>query len=73
MAKTGSYDVAQILNVWVYHTEIVPNDAEGIANSETLIRSSLIWVYTLCPNLSVRKRRIIKVGFLLGLQIVLLL
>ena len=42
-----------------------PKDAEGIANSvgpdQTAPRSSLIWVCTVCPGLSVRKLRIITV------------
>ena len=37
-----------------------PKDAAGIANR--VDRSSLIWVCTVCPNLSVRKLRIIKVA-----------
>ena len=40
-----------------------PKDAEGIVNSvdpdHTASRSSLIWVCTVCPGLSVRKLRII--------------
>ena len=43
-----------------------PKDADRMANSgDPLIRllwSSLIWVYTVCPNLSVQKLRIITVG-----------
>ena len=39
--------------------ELRQNDANGIANSEdpdqTAPRSSLIWVCTVCPDLSVRK------------------
>ena len=42
-----------------------PNDADGMANSvdpdQTAPRSSLIWVCTVCPGLSVRKLRIITV------------
>ena len=41
-----------------------PNDADGMANSvdpdQIAPRSSLIWVCTVCPGLSVRKLRIIK-------------
>ena len=40
-----------------------PNDAEGVANSVDPDQtaplgavSSLIWVYTVCPGLSVRKQ-----------------
>ena len=40
-------------------------DADGMANSvdsdQTAPRSSLIWVCTVCPGLSVRKLRIITV------------
>ena len=38
-----------------------PNDAEGMADSiepdQTAPRSSLIWVFTVCPGLSVWKLR----------------
>ena len=42
-----------------------PKDAEGIANSvdPDQTRSSLIWVCTVCPDLSVRKLRKITVFF----------
>ena len=38
-----------------------PKDADGMANSvdPDQTRSSLVWVYTVCPDLSVRKLRII--------------
>ena len=43
-----------------------PKDAEGMANSvDPDQRSSLIWVYTVCSDLSVRKLRIITVFLLL--------
>ena len=32
-----------------------PNDAEGIANNVDPDQSSLIWVCTICPGISVRK------------------
>ena len=38
-----------------------PNDADGMADSVDL-RSSLIWVCTVCPGISVRKLRIITVN-----------
>ena len=42
-----------------------PNDEDGMANSadpdQTAPRSSLIWVCTVCPGISVRKLRIITV------------
>ena len=38
-----------------------PKDAEGIANSVDPDQSSLIWVCTVCPGLSVQKVRIITV------------
>ena len=39
-----------------------PNDADGMANSvDPDQRSSLIWVCTVCPGISVRKLRIIMV------------
>ena len=43
-----------------------PNDADGMANSvdpdQTAPRSSLIWVCTVYPDISVRKLRIITVA-----------
>ena len=43
-----------------------PKDADGMANSadpdQTAPRSSLIWVCTVCPDLSVQKFRIITAG-----------
>ena len=42
-----------------------PKDAEGFTNSvdpDQTARSSLIWVYTVCPDLSVRKLRIFTVS-----------
>ena len=38
-----------------------PKDADGIANSVDLIKDSLIWVYTVCPDVSVQKLRLITV------------
>ena len=38
-----------------------PKDADGIANSVVPDQSSLIWVCTVCPDLSVRRLRIITV------------
>ena len=48
-----------------YYRVMGRKDADGIANSvdpdQTAPRSSLSWVYTVCPNLPVRKLRIITV------------
>ena len=58
---------SKIWTMWLYDTVHVmsPNDADGIANSvdpdQTAPRSSLIWVCTVCPGISVRKLRIITV------------
>ena len=45
-----------------------PKDAEGIANSvdpdQTAPLGGLIWVCTVCPDLSVRKLRNITVGII---------
>ena len=42
-----------------------PNDADGMANSvdpdQTAPRSSLIWVCTVCPGISVQKLRVLTV------------
>ena len=57
---------------WLYQRVMHPKDAVGIANSvdpdqtaprrsDCSSRSSLIWVCTVCPDLSVRKLRIITV------------
>ena len=45
-----------------------PNDAEGVASSVDPDQSSLIWVYTVCLDMSVRKLRIIMVLRERGLQ-----
>ena len=51
---------SKILTMWLYHRVMSPNDADGIANSvEPDQWSSLIWVRTVCPGISVRKLRII--------------
>ena len=51
--------------MWLYHRVMSPNGADGMANSvdpdQTAPRSSLIWVCTVCPGISVRKLRIITV------------
>ena len=64
--------------MWLYHRVMSPNDADGMANSvdpdqtaplgaaDCSSRSSLIWVCTVCPDLSVRKLRIITVSITLS-------
>ena len=49
---------------WLYHRVMHPKDADGLANSvdPDQTRSSLIWVCTVCPDLSVRKLRKIKLS-----------
>ena len=51
---------------WLCHRVMSPNDVDGMANSvdpdQTAPRSSLIWVCTVCPGISVRNLRIITVG-----------
>ena len=45
----------KIWTMWLYHRVISPKDVDGIANRiDPDQRSSLIWVYTVCPDLSVR-------------------
>ena len=39
--------------IWVFHRVMHPQDANGMANSVDPFQSSLIWVYTVCSNLSV--------------------
>ena len=46
--------------LWLYHRVISPKDADRMANNVDLDRaplgrSNLIWVYIVCPGLSVRK------------------
>ena len=66
------YNHPKSLTMWFYLRVMCPNDAEGIANSVdpdqtaplgAFSRSSLIWVCTVCPDLSVRKLWIIVVDF----------
>ena len=52
---------SKIWTMWLYHRVMSPNDAEGMANSVDPDWSSLIWVCTVCPGISVRKLRIISV------------
>ena len=56
---------SKIWTMWLYHRVMSPKDADGMANSvdpdQTAPRSSLIWVCTICPGLSVHKLRIITV------------
>ena len=53
---------SKIWTVWLYHREMSPNDAEGMANSVDPDQTApLIWVCTVCSDLSVRKLRIITV------------
>ena len=56
---------SKIWPMWLYHRVMSPNDADGMANSvdpdQTAPRSSLIWVCSVCPAISVRKRRTITV------------
>ena len=53
------YNYPKIWTMWLSHRVMSPKDADGMANS----RSSLIWFYTVCPGLSVRKLRTIKVNY----------
>ena len=42
--------------MWLYHRVLSPNNADGMANSVDLDQtapSNLIWVYTVCTDLSV--------------------
>ena len=53
---------SKIWTMWLYHRVMSPNNADGMANSVDLDQSSLIWVYTVCLGISVRKLRIIIVS-----------
>ena len=61
--------------MWLYHRVMSPNDADGMANSADPDQTApmvnsvdpdqtapLIWVCTVCSDLSVRKFRIITVN-----------
>ena len=68
---------SKIWTMWLYHRVMSPNDADRMANSvdpdQTAPRSSLIWVCTVCPGISIRKLRIITVTlFCLDSRIVFL-
>ena len=53
---------SKIWTMWLYHRVMSPNNADGMANSvDPDQRSSLIWVCTVYPDLSVRKLRNITV------------
>ena len=52
---------SKIGTVWFYYRLMGPIEADEIANSEDPDQTALIWVYTVCPDLSVRKRRSITV------------
>ena len=45
--------------IYIHHRVMCPNNADGMANSS--FKTSIIWVYTVCIDLSVRKLRNIKV------------
>ena len=49
------------LTRWLYLRLMRPKDAEGTANSVDPDQTVPIWICTVCPNLSVRKLRIIRV------------
>ena len=56
----------KIWTKWIYYRVMSPKNADGFANSvdldQTAPLSSLIWVLTVCPDLSVQKLRIITVS-----------
>ena len=57
---------SKIWTMWLYLRVMSPNDADGMANSvdpDQTSRSSLIWVCTVCPGISVWKLKIITAGY----------
>ena len=56
------------LTFLIFHREMRPKDTDGMANSVNPSRSSLIWVYTVCSDLSVRKFRNITVVWLWSME-----
>ena len=54
--------------MWLYHRNMSPKDADGMANSVDPDQTPLIWVYTVWPGLSVRKLRINTVSLLIALN-----
>ena len=53
----------KILKRWLYHSVMCPKDADGMANSVDPDQSNLIWIYTVCPGLSVQELRSITALF----------
>ena len=47
-----------------YHRGMHPNDADGMANSVDPDQTAPLGVCTVCPDLSVRKLRIITVSYI---------
>ena len=59
---------SKIWTMWLYNRVRSPNDADGMANSEDPDQTApLIWVCTVCSDLSVRKLRIITIAILMKL------
>ena len=58
-----TYIHIKIWITWLYRRVMSPNDAAGMANNvrRPWSGNSLIWLYTICTGLSVRKPRIITV------------
>ena len=58
----------KIRTKWLYHGVMHPKDADRIANNvdPDQTRSSLIWVYTVCPELSVFSAYFFQVPELFG-------
>ena len=55
-------DTPKIWTMWLYHSVMSPNDADGMANSVDPDQPApLIWVCTVCPGISVQKLRITTV------------
>ena len=53
--QKNCFNHSKIWTMWLYHRVMSPNDADGMANCRSWSNCSLIWVCTVCPDLSVRK------------------
>ena len=54
-------NLPKIWTRWLHHRIMPQKGADGMANSVDSGQTALIWVYTVCPDLSVRKLGIITV------------
>ena len=73
MNSLGPKRQRRLLSDWANDRVMCPKDAAGIANSVDPDQTALVWVGTVCPDLSVRKLRIITVSVLFHCFILMVL